>query len=493
MDIQTETKNESISVLKDETKIALVRSLGLTTAILMVACTIIGSGIFKKIAPMSAMLMNKNYILLAWVIAGILAIFLAFIIGGLPTMNDESGGIYEYLRLCFGNLFSFLYGWASFLILGCGSIAAVAYIFAESVNSIVPLPNPLDPWKHISIGHFIYPFDSSGVKILALICIAILTWINVLGAKKGGNLNNVITVAKIAGIFVLIIMGLSYTGLHSSVSTPVIATNNSSLFSAIFAAVISASWAYTGSHCIGFMSGEIKNPQRNVPIATIAGVGIVIVIYLLVNAAFMNVLPLSVLATTNENSIAGVEVARSLLGNTGVVFIALLIAVCTFGTLNAIIITYPRMYYRMAQEKFFPKSFSYVHPRYRTPYVALIWSGIWSCVLLLSGTFDILTDTIVIVSFLFSILLAWGLIKMKREGKITARIIAYPLAPIVLILSSMILIVNIVTVIPVQSIAGLIFTLSGIPLYYFYKKRKKINGEYVKGELVNDEMVSGES
>lgn len=476
MNTETETKYKP-EMITDQTQIPLIRSIGLFTAILMVACTLIGSGIFKKIAPMSAMLMNKNYILLAWVIAGINAILFAFIIAGLATMTDKSGGIYEYLRICFGNLFSFLYGWASFLILGSGACAAVAYIFAQSVNSIVPLPNPLDHWKHVSIGNFIYPFDGSGVKILAVITIAIITWINVLGTKKGSNLNNIITIGKIAGIIVLIIMGLSYTGLHSQITTPVAAVSNTNFLSALFAAVISASWAYTGSQCIGFMSGEIKNPQRNVPIATIGGVGIVIVVYLLLNASFMHVLPLSVLAGTNENSIAGVEVAQTLLGNTGVVFIALLIAVCTFGTLNAIIITYPRMYYRMAQEKLFPKSFSKVHPRFRTPYVALIWSAIWSCVMLLSGTFDILTDTIVIVGILFTILLACGLIKMKREGKIRLKNMGYPWVPIVVILFSIVLIINIITVIPVQSIAGVVFTLSGIPLYYFYKKRNSAEKE----------------
>ena len=350
MNTETETKYKP-EMITDQTQIPLIRSIGLFTAILMVACTLIGSGVFKKIAPMSAMLMNKNYILLAWVIAGINAILFAFIIAGLATMTDKSGGIYEYLRICFGNLFSFLYGWASFLILGSGACAAVAYIFAQSVNSIVPLPNPLDHWKHVSIGNFIYPFDGSGVKILAVITIAIITWINVLGTKKGSNLNNIITIGKIAGIIVLIIMGLSYTGLHSQITTPVAAVSNTNFLSALFAAVISASWAYTGSQCIGFMSGEIKNPQRNVPIATIGGVGIVIVVYLLLNASFMHVLPLSVLAGTNENSIAGVEVAQTLLGNTGVVFIALLIAVSSLLIQECITEWHRKSFFRKAFQK----------------------------------------------------------------------------------------------------------------------------------------------
>lgn len=478
MSIQTETKTAD-DIIIDKSKIPLIRSLGLITAILMVAGTIIGSGIFKKIAPMSAMLMNENYILLAWLLAGIISMFGAFTMSGMATMTNESGGIYEYLRLTFGNLFSFLYGWASFLILGSGGNAAVAYIFAQSVNSVVPLPNPLDKWKDISIGHFIYPFDSSGVKILAIISIIVLTWINVLGAKKGGNLSNIITAAKIIGILILIIAGLSYTGVqHTEVITHA-ATINTNIFSAVIAAMVSAFWAYDGWYCIGFMSGEIKNPQRNVPLSIISGVGIVIVLYVLINYAFMHVLSLPAFANMSENNIAGVEVARSLLGNGGVIFIAVLIAVSTFGTLNAMIITYPRLYYKMAQEKFFPKKFANVHPRYRTPYISIIYSGIWTCIMVVSGTFDILTDTVIIVEFLFFILLGWGLIKMKREGKITAKVIAYPFSPIILILFSIGLVVNTIIVEPIQSVAGLIFTFSGIPLYYYYTKRNKLDKKVV--------------
>ncbi|MEO8117643.1 MAG: amino acid permease, partial [Bacteroidota bacterium] len=129
--------------LVDKTHIPLSRTIGLTTAILLVAGTLIGSGVFKKIAPMSALLMKENYILLAWLLAGIISMFGAFTMAGMSSLTAESGGIYEYLRLTFGNLFSFLYGWASFIIIGSGGNAAIAYIFAQSINSIIPLPNPL--------------------------------------------------------------------------------------------------------------------------------------------------------------------------------------------------------------------------------------------------------------------------------------------------------------------------------------------------------------
>jgi APA family basic amino acid/polyamine antiporter len=186
----------------------------------------------------------------------------------------------------------------------------------------------------------------------------------------------------------------------------------------------------------------------------------------------MHVLPLSSLSKIAENNIAALEVARVLSGNAGAMAIALLIVISTFGTLNANIIAYPRLYYRMAQEKFFYRKAANVHPRFRTPYVALVYSMVWSCILVISGTFDLLTDIVIFAEFLFFALLGWGLIKMKRQGRITAKLIAYPLSPIVLILFSLTLVINTIIVEPVQSVAGLLFILSGIPVYYYYRRKK---------------------
>lgn len=465
--------NTDSPVAIDESKIPLKRSLGLITAILLVAGIIIGSGVFKKIAPMSAALMDKNYILLAWLLAGIITLLGAFNVAGLATMTDESGGIYEYLRLSFGNFFSFISGWTAFLIGGSGSIAALAFIFAESVNYLIPLPHLFSSSQNISVGNFVFPFASASVKILAVFAILLLTGVNILGAKKGGNLNNLLTAAKVGGILLLIVAGLSFSHALPATNSSTVSVNTN-IFSGILAAMLSAFWAYDGWFLVGNVSGEIKNPKRNVPIALVAGVGISIILYLLLNEAFMHVLPLSVLANISEDNIAALEVAGAIAGNAGVVAIALLIIVCTFGALNAIIIAYPRLYYRMAQEKFFPKSFSFVHPRFRTPYLGLIYSMIWSCVLVISGTFDTLTNMIIFTEFFFSGLMAVAVIKMKRKGKITARVILYPLSPILFVLFSLALLINTFMVMPKQSAVGLLFILSGVPVYFYYKKKKKI-------------------
>lgn len=165
--------------------------------------------------------------------------------------------------------------------------------------------------------------------------------------------------------------------------------------------MLSAFWAYDGWVTVTFLSGEIKEPQRNLPIAIITGVIIVIILYLLVNYAYLEVLSVEKLKEVGQDKIAAAEMAGLVLGNAGSILIALLIMISTFGCLNAIIIAYPRLYYKMAKENSFFKNAANVHPLYRTPYVALIYSMIWSCILVISGTFDILTDMVIFAGFLF--------------------------------------------------------------------------------------------
>jgi APA family basic amino acid/polyamine antiporter len=467
------TEEENINVA-DKTKIPLKRVLGLPTGILLVAGIMIGSGVFKKIAPMSASLMSEPYILAAWIIAGIITMFGAFTLAGLATTTTESGGIYEYLRLSFGNFFSFLYGFTTFTIIGSGSIAALAFIFSQSLNTLVHIPNPLKGLEDISIGNFIFPFANSGVKIVAVIAICLLTWVNYRGAKNGGVLSNIITAAKILGIMLMIVLGLFYSNTlvaDTSNAGASIQFSNTALFSALFGAMLSAFWAYDGWAIISSVTGEIKDPKRNVPIAIIAGVGVAMTLYVLLNYAFMRVLPVSELAAIDENNIAAAVVAGTLMGKAGTVVIAVLIMICTFGAVNGCIIVYPRIYYRMAQENFFFKKAANVHPVFRTPYVSLIFSMIWSSILVISGTFDLLTNLVIFAGFFFYALLAIGLIRMKRKGLITSKVTGYPVIPFIVILFSLALIVNTIIVQPQQSLAGLLLVLIGVFFYYYFKKK----------------------
>jgi APA family basic amino acid/polyamine antiporter len=242
----------------------LKQVLSLPTGILLVAGIMIGSGVFKKIVPMSQALHSETYILMAWIIGGVITMFGAFTYAGLATMTTQTGGVYEYLRLIYGDFIAFLFGWTIFTIVGSGAVAALSFVFAQSVNTLLPLPEFLSFFKDTGIGDSIFPFADSGIKMLAVLTIIVLTWVNYKGVSKAGALNNIVTSAKILGILLLIIAGFLYSG-HPVVfkgAEAVQPPGGAALFSGLFGAMLSALWAYDGWANITFVTGEIKNPKR---------------------------------------------------------------------------------------------------------------------------------------------------------------------------------------------------------------------------------------
>ncbi len=455
---------------------SLRRVLGLFTAILLVAGNIIGTGVFKKIVPMAATGLSEGQILVAWLTAGLVTLLGAFTMAGLAKMTTVSGGLYEYMRLSFGRFAGFILGWAGFSISLSGSIAAIAFIFAQSVNSMVTLPDPLHHWAMVSIGNFIFPLTSSGVKLVAVITIVILTWYNYRGIKKGAGLNNIVTGLKILGIILLIVAGLIASGSGRDTTEVQIRAyhiGTAGFFSAFFAAALSAFWAYDGFTNVTYVTGEIKNPRRNLPIAIITGVCMVIVLYMLINYAYMRGASVGQLGSLGENQIAASFIAGKLMGKTGNLLISLLIMLSSFGTLNVIIIFYARLYYRMAQENMFFRGAAKVHPVFRTPYISLILSMAWSIVLVFSGTFDMLTDMSVFVDFIYFALLAAALIKMKTKKVIKEKVPGYPWAPVIFILFVIFLSVNTLITKPMLSLTGIALVAIGIPFYFYFTWKYK--------------------
>ena len=462
--------------MKIEQKPTLLRALGIFSATLLVAGIMIGSGVFKKIIPMAQTGLTESWILIAWALAGIITMLGAINIVGLASLTEESGGVYEYLRLAFGNFFSFLFGWTDFTIIGTASIAALAFIFSHTVNMLIPLPNPLQQWEHISVANFIYPFADSGIKILAILIIMILTWINYRGVRESGTVNNIFTSAKILGILLIIFLGLFYTSSLQPQQQEIIASSSPPLhgtafFSAFFVAMLSVLWAYDGWVNVSFITGEVKNPKKNVPRAIIIGVTIATVLYVMVNYVYMKVLSLDELAAVNKNEIGAAVVANTLLGKIGKTLIIILIMVSVFGSLNAIILSHSRIYFRMAQEKFFFKKVAQVHIRNKTPHIALLYTMVWRCVLVISGTFDILTDMVIFAGFLFYGLLAIAFIKMKQKGMISRKAFGYPIIQVIIILFSLTLIINTIATHPLQSLIGLGLMFTGVPFYYYFKNK----------------------
>lgn len=455
---------------KSQKEITLKRELSLFTSTLLVAGLVVGSGIFMKIVPMAKTGLGEMTILLAWTAAGVISLLGALTVGGLANLTEESGGTYEYFRIAFGKFFAFVSGWSDFMIVGTGVNAAIAFLCAQTVNSIIPLPNPLEAWEHISIANYIYPFANSGIKILGILTIVLLTAVNCLGARESGLINNIITSAKILGILMLIVLGLAYSkpGAEAeiiSVSSP----ESWSFMSGFLTAMLAALWAYDGWIYPANISGEIINPRRNLPLALIFGILLTIVLYIAVNYVYMYVLSLEEIRSIGDNEIGALPVAEVIFGSYGKLVLQILILVCSFGALNGNIISLPRKYYRMAQEGYFFRNAAKVHPRFRTPVIALIYSMVWSCILLLSGSFDMLSDMVVFTAFMFYGLLAVALIKLKRTGTIKKKVAGYPVVPVLFLLFSIALTVHTIGTEPAKSAFGLLLILSSIPFYFFFR------------------------
>ncbi|NML68187.1 amino acid permease [Hymenobacter sp. RP-2-7] len=454
----------------------LARSLGVGTGTLLVAGVIIGSGVFKKIVPLAQTGLSEEWILAAWVVAGLITMGGAFNLAALAALTEESGGVYEYLRLSFGNFASFLFGWTDFTIIGSASVAALGFIVAQTVASLLPLPNPLQAWAHVSLGEVVYPFADSGVKLLALGTICLLTGVNYRGVVAGGWFSNLFTSAKILGLLLLIGMGLLAVAPAPAAppaSAAPVAASQPVFWSAFFSALLSIFWAYDGWVDLTFVTGEMKDPARNVPRAIIAGVGIAIGLYVLVNYAYLRVLLLAQLAAVGPNEIGAAVVAGAALGRWGQVGVTVLIIVSVLGTLNAVLLSHSRIYFRMAQERFFFARAAVVHPRYRTPAVALLCTLGWSALLVVTGTFEQLTNLVIFATFLFHGLTAAAVLKLKRQGRLPGPVRGYPVLQVALLLFALALLLHTLLTQPKESLLGLGLMATSLPFYAYFKHQAR--------------------
>ena len=438
---------------------SLKRIIGLASSLLLVAGIMIGTGVFKKIAPMAASGLSSSGILFAWLAAGIITIFGALSASALSELTTESGGEYEYIRLAFGQLPAFLFGWSCFTVIGSASVAAMSHLFASSLAALFPS----------------LPMLQTNVALQSIACVIIilLTLLNCIGTGISMMVNNWLTFVKIAGLlFIIIGAVLLFQSGEISGSVAMEAssnTNNKAWFSMFFAAMLSAFWAYDGWLSVAFMTGEIKDPQKNIPRAIVGGIALVTVVYVLVNWAFMKVLPLSELAGFTDRQIAATGVSEKIFGNYGSLLIALLVLVSALGSLNGIIATYSRMYYKMAQDGFFFKIAGNIGSRSHTPHGALLLSSIVSCILVFSGGFDMLTNMIVFAGFVFYCMLAWGVLILKKKGKISAVNIGYPFVPVLFIVFSIVLMIHTLVSEPQNTGFGLLLMFSGLPFYLWFR------------------------
>ena len=451
---------------------------------MIVISSMIGSGIFKKIAPMSVELGTPGLILLCWLIPGIITMIGAATNAEIAGLIAEPGGQYVYFKKMYGNAFAFLYGWSCFSVIQSASIASIAYVFAESVNAVIPLPHLSDGMEQFSLFGIFFPFQGFGVKGLTIITILFLTIANYLGVIIGGAITNVFTGLKILGIVIIIILGLTIS--HGTVQNLSPFLNKPDfqyesglgLFGAMFAAMLAAFWAYDGWNNIGYLGGEVKNPKRNIPISLFGGVALVIVIYLAINTVFLYVMPVDEIIniSNSQHSIIAIEVMRKFLGYGGALFISVLIMVSTFGTTNGTILASSRIYFAMAKDKLFFQSAGAHHSKFKTPHISLLIQGLWASLLVLSGTFDQLTDMLIFASFIFYGAGAFGVFILRKKMKDTPRVYkvpGYPLLPFIFVLFCVTLVVVTIIQNPRDAGIGLSLVLIGIPFYMFWNKKIK--------------------
>jgi basic amino acid/polyamine antiporter, APA family len=468
---------------------ALKRNLGLNTTIAIVVGGVIGSGIFMKPALMSSQLGSPLLLLSVWVVAGIITLFGALSNAEVAAMFPETGGQYVFFKKMYGDAFAFLYGWAAFAVFNTAGNASIAYVFSTYANVLVPLPQFGAATTHSIhlhipfVGDF-YPLENFGVKALTIFIILLLTTVNYFSVKQGGALQRVLTSLKVVAIIILIGgLLLSGKGSTANISTNALSMpQGMALISAYMAAIAGAFWAYDGWNNITFIAGEIKNPQTVIPKSLFVGLSFCIIIYALVNLAYVYVLPINKLSAS---SFVASDAAAVVWGTAGAIVIALMVALSTLGAANASILATSRVTFAMGQESKWFVWAGKVQPKYNTPGNALFLNAAWACVLILSGSFDMLTDMLIFVTWFFYGMSALGVFILRKKMKTFLRsykVWGYPVVPFIFVVFTFFFLCSTLytdvvnynkgTAPVINSVLGIIITCTGIPVYLFSKKKK---------------------
>lgn len=460
----------------------LVRSLGLFSVFLLTVSSIIGSGVYKKVAPMSAELGSPTLVLICWAAAGLITLFGTLSNAEVASLLADAGGEYVYYRKIYNKFFAFLFGWSSFTAIRSASIASIAYVFSQSFNLLVPLPHLPESWASFSLWGVFTPFDNFGVKGMTILLIVALSYVNYKGLKLGEGLSKAVLFIVVISIFLIIVLGLTIGGgSMDNIQTEATgyvskSWTDSSLWQSFFAALLAAFWAYEGWNSIGFLGGEIKNAKRNLPLALVMGVLFVMLVYLAINFTYLYILPIDQIIgnTATTNTIAAVGVVGHFLGTTGIMFISILILFTTFGCTNTTLLPPPRLYYAMAKEGMFFKGADYIHPVYNTPSKAIVYQAVWACILVLSGSFDQLTDMLIFASFIFygATTLGVFILRVKMpDAPRPYKAWGYPVIPAFFILFCVALVIVTLIAKPREAMIGLTLMLSGIPFYFYWNRK----------------------
>jgi APA family basic amino acid/polyamine antiporter len=464
----------------------LVRGLGPIAAISINVGNIIGTGIFLKAGVMTCNLGTPWLVILAWIAAGLLALAGALTYAELTTMRPAAGAEYVITKDAYGRVWGFLNGWSQFLISRTASAAALAVGFAIFMNDMS------GGQLEVVYSQFTMPFLGNTVKlstltIIALATLAVTTLINCAAVGVSGKVATVITILKVVMVLAVGVVAFFYQdGNWANFSSASTAPCEGQVtmtggifagFAAFSAAMIGALWAYDGWNNISYMAGEVKHPERNLPLALIASMLIIIVLYVVVNVSYYYVMAPTAVAgiDTDATSVAAESIQR-VLGPLAVTLIAAVMMLSSWGSLQSSILGTARIPYAMARDGVFFESLARVSKNTKVPIISLIVQGVWAGILTLSGSFNELTDLAIFAFWLFYALVAGAVFVFRwREPNAERpyRTLGYPIVPALFILVSIYLIGTTIYNYPARSIAGLLLIAAGLPIYWYFARRHR--------------------
>ncbi len=459
----------------------LVPNLGLYTAAAVVIGSMIGSGIFKKSAVMAGYLHSPGWLLATWALAGLITCSGALANAEVAGMFPAAGGQYVYFRRIYNDFVGFIYGWAVFAVIQSGSIASIAYVFAEYLGYFVDLTRfdlaTPGPSIHLFGPVTMTPLSNLGLKLLTVGIIAALTGVNMLGVALGGAIASIFTTLKVLAVGGMV--ALTFTlgdGSAQNFVDPggvVPSLTAGGLWATVAGvgmALAGAFWSYDGWNNVTFLAGEVRNPTRNIPRALGLGTATVVGVYLLVNLAYLYMLPVAEMA---GSKLVAADVMKRVMGHTGGALLSGLVVLSTFGSTNGSILASARVSYAMARDGLFFSALGKVHPRYRTPVTALLVQGIWSSALVFSGSFDQLTDMLIFVSWIFYALAAAGVFVLRRkmpDEPRPYRVWGYPFTPALFVAFAASFVIVTLVQNPRDTLLGLALLAPGVALYFRYRK-----------------------
>jgi len=439
----------------------LPRRLGFLSATAVLIGSTIGSGIFRTPAVVAGRVTDVGLFAAGWVLGGVIALAGALTYGELAAMYPRTGGVYVYIREAFGRLPAFLFGWAELLIIRPAAYGAIAITSAEYF------------WRLAGVdGSTLLPgIGLSIAQVVAAVFIVLVAMVNYRGIQLGALVQNVSTVLKLGALFALVTLGLALAPVHELAASPAPAPATTLAPAAAFGlAMVSILWAYDGWADLAFVGGEVRDPQRVLPLALFTGTAVVVVSYLLANVVYLHLVPLDRMA---GSPLIAADAAWRVLGMAGVVFVSAAVMVSTFGTLNGSMMTGPRIFYALAEDGLFFRPLAAVHPRFGTPAASIVLAAILGVVFVSIRTFAELADQFIIGIWPFYALAVAAVVVLRRrlpDAERPYRVWGYPVTPAVFLLATLYLLGNYAVTETRTFAVDLAVVLTGVPVFWFWTR-----------------------